>query len=596
MILHLCRPPTHPQSRDFAHDRNQNWLQAPPKGALAGYPSLDSQGSVAIEAHHDPAAFARASESGNTARLAYLGGMDHQVPVHLVPSVAEKVVRPEPEVEEPWELSPERIRNPRHRPRRRDIKLSTRRNLMRDFKRLSGPSYSGVNTGSVCLGVSESPDCDSARSRSIFDWSAFSGRKQGEASSSRTTAADRSEVQRGKRAAVVVVDGTLSDVAPLNDSGWTTSSGSSSPNEIGCSSVHPNDSCIDYHDESSIHLDGSTRDASLLNFPTIPLCSALEIRKTPLTAPEIHTVVRQIASALAELHGQDIVHRHVTPDMILVDDPMNVGAALLQESPFAAAITESTRFFDNRAVGPAGFAPPEVGRSCRGCVPYSPASDMWGLGVVILVMAMPKAECGPFGRSGFKPVCPRPNPPLNATMDAMQDWITERLDTYMNCADPATENCEGVPCPIQALAHMLLRADPGQRATAGYLTSRQWVYRTAPQPVGERYVMSESFTPSSSQSIVNVTTPQSLRMRASRSNSMATVDFEDVAEDETGKEKPRMGMPAPKSQRPGHCECFVSAGKVACEMLKSGTSKKHEDSDVGSSMWSSVVGLFYGRT
>mmetsp|Transcript_12027 Transcript_12027/g.33822 ORF Transcript_12027/g.33822 Transcript_12027/m.33822 type:complete len:674 (+) Transcript_12027:332-2353(+) len=626
------------EEEDLQSLRNQNWLDAAPKAgrgnSLAGQGSLESQGSAPIEAHNPAAGvdYVAAMGGGREKSLrgcratggrqfAYLGSLEQQVPVHLASSYAEKLAGSafsksaegpgpqEEEVEEPWETSPERIRNPRDRPRRRDIKPSTRRNLTGAFRRVSGPSYGGVNTGLVALPASGVFDFDSARSRSIFDWSAFSygSRKQAD-EDSRSSVSTRDGqsppelLQRsnssspGKRPVTTAGSGSGSSTA-LNDSGWT-SSGSSSSDEIGRSSVHPNDSCIDYHDESTIQLDASSSRANstVLSIPTVPLPVAMEIRRTPFSAEEIIIVAKHISLALCELHGQDVVHRQVTPDMILVDDPHNVSAALLQESPHAAVLTDSTRFLDNKQVGSAAFAPPEVGRSCRGCVPYSPAGDMWGLGVTLVMMAMPTAECGPFGRSGFKPLCPRPNPPVNSNIDDLQEWISERLSTFMNCADPATEACQGVPAQVQALAHMLLRADPAQRASAGYMVSRQWVFCSAPAPIPvERYVMSESFTPSSSQSIDNVSTPQSLRMRASRSNStmITAADLED-ATDVLGEEKDKHRNLPGKNRRASHCECFVTVSKVASEMLNSGISKKHEDP--GGSIWNAVAGLFCGKS
>ncbi|WP_158502123.1 serine/threonine-protein kinase [Vitiosangium sp. GDMCC 1.1324] len=94
-----------------------------------------------------------------------------------------------------------------------------------------------------------------------------------------------------------------------------------------------------------------------------------------LTADEVRTLARDVASALAALHGAGVVHRDVKPENILLGSR----GAVLTDLGLVRSIVFKTVTRHGAAVGTLAYMSPEqcVGR------PVDGRSDLWSLGVVL---------------------------------------------------------------------------------------------------------------------------------------------------------------------------------------------------------------------
>lgn len=113
------------------------------------------------------------------------------------------------------------------------------------------------------------------------------------------------------------------------------------------------------------------------NPPAIDLFDYIEIKKN-LTILEIRYIFRQIAHAIHHLHSNDIVHRDIKDENVIIDE--NSVAKLIDYGSSAYANGEDK--FDT-FVGTLEYAPPEVlnGKKYEG-----KAQDIWSLGVLLYTM------------------------------------------------------------------------------------------------------------------------------------------------------------------------------------------------------------------
>jgi eukaryotic-like serine/threonine-protein kinase len=108
-----------------------------------------------------------------------------------------------------------------------------------------------------------------------------------------------------------------------------------------------------------------------------------------LPVPEVASIGRQIASALAAAHAAQIVHRDVKPGNILITDD---GTAKITDFGVSRAVGDITITQTGMMAGTPAYLAPEV---ARGQVPTS-ASDVFSLGATLYAAVEGR---GPFGEN-----------------------------------------------------------------------------------------------------------------------------------------------------------------------------------------------------
>lgn len=122
--------------------------------------------------------------------------------------------------------------------------------------------------------------------------------------------------------------------------------------------------------------------------PSRSLAAVLGERGT-LPVPEVASIGRQIALALAAAHAAQIVHRDVKPGNILITDD---GTAKITDFGVSRAAGDVTVTQTGMMAGTPAYLAPEV---ARGQVP-TPASDVFSLGATLYAAVEGR---GPFGES-----------------------------------------------------------------------------------------------------------------------------------------------------------------------------------------------------
>ena len=203
-----------------------------------------------------------------------------------------------------------------------------------------------------------------------------------------------------------------------------------------------------------------------------------------LTVLEVKAIILRVAEDLAALHAADMVHRRVAVDAIHLTTNTNtstidihhMAVATLPRGRSAAPIHPSSRCYwalrDLEEWGN-GFAPPEV-TSCPLDRPttYTPAGDMWSLGIVLFSVLTGGRLL--FGEAGV-------GADLAMTTDAVQRGLTHRIATEIDAVNKGEEGggCGGIDAGAKALLMGLLRADPAQRLTAVDVVNHPWVAEVA---------------------------------------------------------------------------------------------------------------------
>jgi len=467
----------------------------------------------------------------------------------------------------PCDTSPERIRNPRDRPRRREVRQTVRRKLLPDFKQApAGPEEE-------CAGDGIPSQKSSMGMFSFLEWGG--------------TSSSQSTVRRDSNGSSALNDSTLT----------ATTSAAADLSDFN----HPNDSCIDIHEDlAGKHLRTPRLPQWAVPFPHIPLTSVLSMRAHPLSTHEIQVVCHSVARTLSKLHGQGMVHKHVSPDAVLVDNPANIKSAVLQEPALCSSLNGFSCCYDSKMMNSPAYCAPEIASCTRGAVPSSPASDMWALGAMILAMARPQRP-GPFGRRGISS-CMRDGPGHPASVDEQQEWIEHRLWDYMNDSTQTwhAHPADPVPMEVQVLVQLLMHADPPQRATADYVLSRTWVadlgkhacsHIELPAASSSSAPSSQAISPASTVSGCITRSASNLSCRSVRKVSSSVSD-RGIAMTAREVSRPMPAPARPLNLSPAQStSCLSALCRLVCEWIGLDSGKKRDgvpkaSVDAGSVFWS----------
>lgn len=250
------------------------------------------------------------------------------------------------------------------------------------------------------------------------------------------------------------------------------------------------DSCAEVGEGSR---PGSATSSQGGEYPTaLPLRHLLmSERGRRLTSLEAKVIVLRVAEDLAALHAANAVHRRVAVDSIsLASSPTDEGlvVAMLPPGRSAASMGSSRCHWAPRDPGTEALVPPEVA-CCPGdrMASFTPAGDMWGLGVVLFSLL--SAGQLPFGETG---VCCEGK---TYTMDSLQQRLHRHLLCQVDVVNQLSAaqvagnmsgdmememRAVGFDPEAKSLLLGLLCADPAQRFTAADVLAHAWVEEAAP--------------------------------------------------------------------------------------------------------------------
>ncbi|KAF2857164.1 Pkinase-domain-containing protein [Piedraia hortae CBS 480.64] len=112
------------------------------------------------------------------------------------------------------------------------------------------------------------------------------------------------------------------------------------------------------------------------------LLSFVEHLGRPMTEPQAAAIARQLAKAIEYLHAQDIVHRDVKPENVLLTSWRDGTRIVLTDFGQARKLS-SPRMYSS--VGTMGYTAPEVYTDGKG---YTKSIDVWSLGCITSLLLM----------------------------------------------------------------------------------------------------------------------------------------------------------------------------------------------------------------
>ncbi|XP_014669540.1 PREDICTED: MAP kinase-activated protein kinase 2-like [Priapulus caudatus] len=170
---------------------------------------------------------------------------------------------------------------------------------------------------------------------------------------------------------------------------------------------------------------------------------------TPFTEREAAAIVRQIAEAIAYLHGMNIAHRDLKPENLLYTDKGKHATLKLTDFGFAKE-TQNFNSLQTPCYTPYYVAPEVLGPEH-----YDKSCDMWSLGVITYILL-----CGypPFYSAHGAPISPGMKKRIRTGQYDFpeQDW--------RNISKPAKDLIKG-----------LLKTNPSERFTILEVMHSKWV-------------------------------------------------------------------------------------------------------------------------
>ncbi|HEX8970112.1 serine/threonine-protein kinase [Oryzihumus sp.] len=158
---------------------------------------------------------------------------------------------------------------------------------------------------------------------------------------------------------------------------------SQEPAEIRMLAALSHPALVTVHDAGPPAEDGSPTFLVMELVPGPTLSGQLR-EQGPLSELQATAVACQVASALAYVHAQDLVHRDVKPGNILlreaVTGPDREVVAKLADFGIARLVSATRRTLTGTALGTAPYLSPEQVRG----EPIGPATDVYALGLVVL--------------------------------------------------------------------------------------------------------------------------------------------------------------------------------------------------------------------
>lgn len=131
--------------------------------------------------------------------------------------------------------------------------------------------------------------------------------------------------------------------------------------------------------------------------------------EAPLDLPRLRAIGRSLASALAALHGQQVLHRKFTPETVLID---TTGHCYLTDFGLARLLDSELRLTaPGELPGELDYLSPEQLRGQAA----SPASDVYALGLVLYELACGRYPYDRAGIAGSWHVEAEPTPPATAS-------------------------------------------------------------------------------------------------------------------------------------------------------------------------------------
>jgi calcium-dependent protein kinase len=178
----------------------------------------------------------------------------------------------------------------------------------------------------------------------------------------------------------------------------------------------------------------------------------------PIPAHRCAVIVRQVASALKYAHSKGVCHRDLMCEKICFCSKDTADTHV-------KVIDWGVGFYFGQArmrtgVGSATYMAPEVLDSAGSGVGYTPAVDIWGLGVVTYI-----ATCG--------------EPPFSGTLTEQLDMMRRELAPFDGSPwqqlDDSSSSAADTPDDARSLVQGLLRCDPTQRLSLDDVLSHTWL-------------------------------------------------------------------------------------------------------------------------